>query len=1290
MTSINVSPYDNDITLLYKWANAFQVPISLMIVRPRESQDVDITSGNKSYVYESLSNIVYRFMNEHRDPGEMYDLITEYNNNIREDDIAMVYYGIILGIDPNLDYTSTMNQFYRSMDKELTYDKFDNSKDLDEAYTAWSINIKNEFQINTRHLDKINKVQNKLTEINNEIIESENERPLFSPVIISSNVVSFHPKLNGEFVTPDDGLDIFNNAVVSRYVPFIRYNDSYGKSLFRVYTGKVVEEEEPNYAITIIPSKKASEKNVIYMTLWLGDDEANLHNSPHESFFVVIYNLNNNYLSIESPSVGNARKSLIKDEKVAHQRTMDALPSLNFETGREAEVKGEFNIWGIDFDETSFLHMVLIESIMNVYLYVEEDDKSFAFKKHLKVKYRSAYTDVNIGSIANAASISMTITSHTTNVAELVDIFNPIENIVEQGNLNANTPYIHIVISRAETKATIDNFISIFTLLIKFYSDNREQVLDLYRDFLPQVELLPTYLNQRKNKTIASQNKILELTRKKVINPRNNGKITRLQELAPELFVEGYARKCQCPDQPIIISPDEIGDWSDRQIMPFPKDNPKWYFVCPNDQNPYPKLKVNTLSNKEEFPYIPCCGITDKMSPGSVSHYRDYIEGKQIRYRMGAKADKTIRGRQIVLPGRTGALPIPIRNILKRYSDESAEMVRYGVVYSPNSLLHCVCTAIDDPKYFKLSSNEDRENYVIGIRQDIVKLIYPSLLKQELYDCSDAEIINLLRDPSKFFDPFLFYRAIEETYNINIYVFSPSSNPNGIELGVLEVPRFKIFHSRPIRSDRNTMVILKTFAADFGTTGDPQCELIVDYDEETDDAIKLFGEEMTSICNEILRNTVKTITWNILPDGQFDGHSNIYYEIDHLQLFSSMKAMSQLIDDNGKMRAINFAIGKTKQLMTIATIPSQPENLPIMERIERVPFQTAINTFTNQPTGVTLDKNGNVDGLWFQIMDIIYGEYVPILSTPLSSNEIGPPNPIVSIGISLTNRLRKLKRILNIIVQLIKWLYELARSIQGINIDPNSFAVQYMILYPGVVDDSSNFYDLRGIKRKLPFVATIEEGIGQLQREAPKSNLFDKGKIVMYNEVFRDRIIKMLRDYSNLRMGLEIEHIEYIDNYYETESDFINQNDAKIFMNETDLTSWLTSLKNTERYQKYFTIRQSIDVSSGLSPDPYFYGDSEGRIWIVQNVLGIGNIGKALAVAENWKQYQINIGYDPIPLTENIPAHIIYGISPASTLIPIEDNTNDEDEFVSIVYYGNQLDRVTKREGRFAALLEIL
>lgn len=685
------------------------------------------------------------------------------------------------------------------------------------------------------------------------------------------------------------------------------------------------------------------------------------------------------------------------------------------------------------------------------------------------------------------------------------------------------------------------------------------------------------------------------------------------------------------------------------------------------------------------------------MTPGLNSNYRAYVENRIIEEEQGAKAEKKISTRKILVPGKFAFLPRAVENIVKRYSDEYVDMVRYGIVHTPNSLLHCVCTAVDDPNYLTQKSDDAKEAYVTRIRQHMLATIRPALLKQELYDYTDNEIMEIFRDNDKFLDPDLFYRAVEETFNVNIYVFSPPpAAGDETELGAMEVPRFKIFHARPLRIHRPTVCIIKNEGSESDALEYPQCELIVDYDENNLQIMKLFGPEMAEACHSALQETIKTMTWNVLPNNTFEVHSNIYYYIDHLSLFQA-PAVSQFIDDNGKMRALTLNLGGG-QLMTVATIPSQPENLPVTSEMQRISSDIAIRIFGN-PTAVTRNGDGNIDGLWFQIMDIVHGEYVPVIPTPrinaelplgnLNNREIGqlplgPPNPIISTGTPVTSRLSRLRRTLNIITQLVRWLYELARSKQ--NIDPDIFASQFMSVDNAPVADSANYYDLSNVPRRLPNVETVQEAIRLMQPLAP--TLFNQGRIVMYNAVFTDRIIKMLRDYSNLRIDLPPDHIEFLDNFYETESDFMSVPNSKIFTNEKDLTAWLLSLKSSENYSRYFNIRTKIEIAMGFSPDPFMYQDEDGKIYIIQNVVG-GTMAKAIAVANTWHGFRVNIGYNPTPL-DIVPIHMVYGLSPASTLIPIEDNTNGADVFLKLLYYGTQADKAMGKDGRYAAILEIL
>ena len=68
---IRISLYDNDITLLYKWSEKTEVPISLMVVQSRNQDNQDLP-GSRNYVFESLPQIVARLIKSQISASDAY------------------------------------------------------------------------------------------------------------------------------------------------------------------------------------------------------------------------------------------------------------------------------------------------------------------------------------------------------------------------------------------------------------------------------------------------------------------------------------------------------------------------------------------------------------------------------------------------------------------------------------------------------------------------------------------------------------------------------------------------------------------------------------------------------------------------------------------------------------------------------------------------------------------------------------------------------------------------------------------------------------------------------------------------------------------------------------------------------------------------------------------------------------------------------------------------------------------------------------------------------------------
>jgi hypothetical protein len=89
---------------------------------------------------------------------------------------------------------------------------------------------------------------------------------------------------------------------------------------------------------------------------------------------------------------------------------------------------------------------------------------------------------------------------------------------------------------------------------------------------------------------------------------------------------------------------------------------------------------------------------------------------------------------------------------------------------------------------------------------------------------------------TEFLDPKLYYRLLEEYFNVNIYVITNK---------LVEVPKYTLFHARPVRSYRPTLLIYKH---------QNQCELIIN------DNQYLYHDDMTIYCHDFLQQLLTELS----------------------------------------------------------------------------------------------------------------------------------------------------------------------------------------------------------------------------------------------------------------------------------------------------------------------------------------------------------------------------------------------------------------------------------------------
>ena len=1197
--------FDNEISILLKKAKEFRIPAKY-VFRDRN-------------LFQEITNLI--------PTGISLNKLSELYPMLEPKELALIYF---LNIKPTKEILKIYNDFLSS---KVELNEF---KLLIEEFVQ---KINQEYREDMERLETIEAFQNEL----------RNYLPLpYTQPNIDSYILYSTMNFLGKSPEITDGYEIFDLATPNLTIPYLKWDTNFiqTKELFKLYKGKTLEER-PEYS-KIIPISFKEMNNTFLFSVWDGDlEKDNIKEATKESYLKGLYNLNTNILRIKIPI--NKGKDRILN------RIKSVFP-LEFNEISETSVSAELFMFDIEFNDLLLSHMILNDKLINNYLFMKEMSTSFVEKKkQMKIFFRSVQSFEETDA---PASIRFSINQMYANGGEVVTLSNQ-----ETLRLNQNDPYIRIKISSADSLATIDTFLTIFSRLMSRYKETKDILEETY------IEYIPNFLEEKNKQMVTSIRKI---------GKEADTKITRLKQVAPDLFVTDYARKCLCPFQPIPIPDDEIEAWENktfiykgeeyyRQVLAFPPDNPKWNFVCPEDSYPFPGVRKNTLSNSGIYAGLPCCFVNDQMGEGVKSKYNRIYGSSEEEIQEVKEVDThMIKTDKILENGRYGLLPTSISDLLSNVIKN--DIFRKGVPRSINSLLHCISIAAEDPQYLAKDS-EEREIYLAKLRETIAKSTLPGLLKQELYDFSDFEISSSFKEG--FLDPDYYYRAIEEAYKINIFVFSPSENEekrlkNKEESeGVLRLPRFKLFPVRSPMPDRPTICIYRTLGSERDKLEYPQCELIVSHTDEKDQA--LFGKDMYQLIFNANLTLSKTISWELVDsNNKIDilARENIYSRLN-FYLLTEKKAKKQYIDEYGKLRGLYLPHMKEELLMVIP--PSAPENLVTTNYIPRPNYKTVLNLFPN-PVAVSSTLNDEIDGLWFSVLDLVYGIYIPI--KPISIKEaifsnipLGPGNPLGEKGLEVVPRIRKLKRDLDFIIQVFKWLFSLT------NDSLEDFIQKYVGVSNGVIDDkngklkidSAQIYDFSNIGKTFPKVNDLESGIIEMSKRVP--TLFVSGKLFIYSDKFVEGIYylmkKHFKEYGKGEIPVSITREQL------TEQDFKTIPGIALFLSEKDLRSWLSSFG---KFPKIFT---TINSSFMLKNEPFIYRSDDGHIYLIQNV-SEGNLYRALNVNYYWDLHKVNPGFRTPEYDDEIPKYVVYGISPANSTVLIENHAGDSLSFYSVLKYNQR------------------
>ncbi|AHL67558.1 dynein-like beta chain [Chloriridovirus anopheles1] len=256
-----------------------------------------------------------------------------------------------------------------------------------------------------------------------------------------------------------------------------------------------------------------------------------------------------------------------------------------------------------------------------------------------------------------------------------------------------------------------------------------------------KVESVSTYYNQYVKVSLEVQE----------LNELVEEKENTLKKLVPEIFLPNYTRLCAKP--PIIV--DDPGQ--DENILKFPihGEAETRFYKCPYSDFVHPGLRKNLLSNKDKFPFVPCCY---QQSQKNKANYKMYYNEEDFKQRINSgEIGKTLK---ILAPNRIGELSPNVGKLLQYTTGQ--KFYRFGIPQTNNSCIQLL----------EMVTSKDN-NWQI-VRKELAKRSH--LCKAEMSQFTNEEIAKKLLNKHTYIDPKYFKGALEDYYNISFILFSKDND----------------------------------------------------------------------------------------------------------------------------------------------------------------------------------------------------------------------------------------------------------------------------------------------------------------------------------------------------------------------------------------------------------------------------------------------------------------------------------------------------------------------------------
>lgn len=844
-----------------KYLNKFKVPLNLYKEKewPENIKIIPLQEAFKNFESKYKNNTTffnfYKYISPNYDltPQELYNIWLNYIYEITEGDDQLIK---IL----NSDLNESINNLEKLYPHEFSgLDK--KKKDID--YKP-STHLKQEIE-----------------KFDSEILKFEN--------IDVYNTTEFIQKKQYITVTiQSDKLDypfeyLFDKIILTENIPLAIYNE-YSK----IFKSFVLNGNVPNYENSIVLLYKKSQIEYIQ------EDENDEDDIEEDGVEEIVYKNTSKLMWYRLYNVVVIRKNDVNDIVIE----MDIENNVNVDSIVE-NLKSVLN-WDIDFTtlvttnkisgEFYALHQILDPVITKDVLLFNNVLKNFMYSND------------------NLLAFDLNLSITKTKFHNIIHYIDPI----------TKNRFVCHVSTRAATKTELLKYSSIkIGEPISVFKIIRGANIDVINHFKVMIGKFITIYNKHVKELTEEYSKYISGVNTKIFVSKKE----TLTDVMPNIFLEKYSRLCAKQKIPQLIS-EEAYDEKKPSQLEFPKDddNSK-YFECDSEEYPFAGMVVNKLSNNVEYPFLPCCFKLDQKS-NPTSNYNKYFQDKEIE-KSGQEYERLLQTQKFAKFGTYGVLPENIKQLLS-IIDKNNEYYRRGMhfqnpILGMSSFLECVLDALNWNNILSFGNDEvKREQLVTEERKLIASFIKGNgLCKQECYNLSVNEIELNIADPTHYLSPLLYIRALEEFYNVNIFLFQRDNrNPHGNFI----LPNHEISSNYiigPLKS-RQTIFIYEHVGGIWDNKY--SCELIIRFNPKTLKTMTLFNST-----DDIVINLYKQLL-QMYPNYQ---SNQLIHPVEPPDV---KNISSQYIDNFGKVR---YLIYKNIDAV-IYCQPIQPFNVPIEKTLPEI------------------------------------------------------------------------------------------------------------------------------------------------------------------------------------------------------------------------------------------------------------------------------------------------------------------------------------------------------------------